>query len=41
VIASANIGCMTQLRAHTGTPVLHVMEVLDRAYRSALSAVAA
>ncbi|HWK26368.1 MAG TPA: glycolate oxidase subunit GlcF [Solirubrobacter sp.] len=39
VIASANIGCMTQLRAHLGTdtPVLHVMQVLDRAHRSALS----
>jgi glycolate oxidase iron-sulfur subunit len=41
LIASANIGCMTQLRAHTDTPVLHVMEVLDRAYRSALSGVEA
>jgi glycolate oxidase iron-sulfur subunit len=40
VVATGNIGCMTQLRnqirslGHT-LPVWHTMEVLDRAYRSA------
>ena len=34
VVVSANIGCMTQLRAHVGgdVPVMHVMQLLDRAY---------
>jgi glycolate oxidase iron-sulfur subunit len=37
VIATGNIGCMTQLRSHLGrlgsrVPVLHTMEVLDRVY---------
>jgi glycolate oxidase iron-sulfur subunit len=37
VICTGNIGCMTQLRAHLraaedATPVLHTMELLDRAY---------
>jgi glycolate oxidase iron-sulfur subunit len=34
VVVSANIGCMTQLRTHLGgaIPVLHTMQLLDRAY---------
>ena len=37
LIATGNVGCMTQLRSHlgalgAGVPVLHTMEVLDRAY---------
>jgi glycolate oxidase iron-sulfur subunit len=32
VIASANIGCMTQLASGTATPVFHVLELLDRAH---------
>jgi glycolate oxidase iron-sulfur subunit len=34
VVVSANIGCMTQLRAHLGdgVEVLHTMQLLDRAY---------
>jgi len=37
VIATGNVGCMTQLRSHldalgSSVPVLHTMEVLDRAY---------
>ena len=37
LVATGNIGCMTQLRTHVGglgsdVPVLHTMEVLDRAY---------
>jgi glycolate oxidase iron-sulfur subunit len=40
VIASANIGCMTQVRTHlraTGdeTPVLHYLQLLERAYARA------
>jgi glycolate oxidase iron-sulfur subunit len=37
-VATGNIGCMTQIRAHLGRPlpVLHTMEILDRAYRSEL-----
>jgi glycolate oxidase iron-sulfur subunit len=36
VVVSANIGCMTQLRTHLGDrlPVLHTMQLLDRAYDS-------
>lgn len=38
-VATGNIGCMTQIRAHLAQrgkplPVLHTMQVLDRAYRS-------
>ena len=35
VIATGNIGCMTQLRSHLAgkAPVFHTVEVLDRAYR--------
>jgi glycolate oxidase iron-sulfur subunit len=41
VIASGNIGCMTQLQTHLAalghdTPVLHTMQVLDRAYAGRL-----
>jgi glycolate oxidase iron-sulfur subunit len=37
VVATGNVGCMTQLRSHlaalgSAVPVLHTMEVLDRAY---------
>jgi glycolate dehydrogenase iron-sulfur subunit len=37
LIATGNIGCMTQIRAHLSalghqTPVLHTMQLLDRAY---------
>ena len=40
VIATANPGCMIQLRAGTcrhgeGQEVVHVVELLDRAYRRA------
>ncbi len=39
-VATGNIGCMVQIRAHlrrlgSDLPVLHTMEVLDRAYRGA------
>ena len=36
-VATGNIGCMTQIQAHLALPlpVVHTMEVLDRAYRSA------
>jgi glycolate oxidase iron-sulfur subunit len=38
VVALGNIGCMVQIRAHLGgigaaIPVMHTVEVLDRAYR--------
>ena len=38
VVALGNIGCMVQIRAHLGlagaaVPVMHTIEVLDRAYR--------
>ncbi|PTA68926.1 glycolate oxidase subunit GlcF [Deinococcus arcticus] len=41
LIASGNIGCHTQIqshvrRAHSPVPVLHTLEVLDRAYRGEL-----
>lgn len=41
VIASGNIGCLTQLQAHLkvlghNLPVVHTIEVLDRAYTSTL-----
>lgn len=29
VIATGNIGCATQMRAHTGIPVVHTVELLD------------
>ena len=35
-VATGNIGCLTQLQAHLpsdGPPVLHTMQVLDRAYQ--------
>jgi glycolate oxidase iron-sulfur subunit len=40
VVATGNIGCLTQLRNQIRSlghplPVWHTMEVLDRAYRSA------
>lgn len=39
-VATGNIGCMTQIEAHlrsggSSIPVLHTMQVLDRAYRGA------
>lgn len=42
VIATGNIGCMTQLRTHLSAlghavPVLHTMQVLDRAYDGRLA----
>jgi len=41
LVATGNIGCMTQLRAHlralgNATPVLHTMQILDRAYERRL-----
>lgn len=40
VVATGNIGCMTQIEAHLvqvvfgkRIPVLHTMQILDRAYR--------
>jgi len=40
VVALGNVGCMIQIRAHLGgigaaIPVMHTVEVLDRAYRGA------
>ncbi|BCJ92258.1 glycolate oxidase iron-sulfur subunit [Terrihabitans soli] len=35
VIATGNIGCMTQLRSGTATPVVHLVELLDWAYGGA------
>ena len=32
VVAAGNIGCQTQIAAHTGLPVLHTAELLDWAY---------
>jgi glycolate oxidase iron-sulfur subunit len=32
VIASGNIGCMTQIAGATGTPVVHTVQLLDWAY---------
>jgi glycolate oxidase iron-sulfur subunit len=32
VIASGNIGCMTQLASATSTPIVHLVELLDWAY---------
>ncbi len=32
MIVAGNIGCMTQLRSGTSTPVLHLVELLDWAY---------
>jgi glycolate oxidase iron-sulfur subunit len=32
VIATGNIGCMTQLRTGTETPIVHLVELLDWAY---------
>ena len=29
VVATGNIGCMTQLKAGTATPVVHTVELLD------------
>ncbi|MDB5795926.1 MAG: glcF [Noviherbaspirillum sp.] len=36
MIVSANIGCLTHLQSGTATPVLHWIELLDRALRRAL-----
>jgi glycolate oxidase iron-sulfur subunit len=41
IVATGNIGCMTQLQTHLAalghdTPVLHTMQVLDRAYAGRL-----
>jgi glycolate oxidase iron-sulfur subunit len=41
ILATGNIGCMTQIAAHLAAkgrsiPVLHTMQVLDRAYQSQL-----
>jgi glycolate oxidase iron-sulfur subunit len=35
-VLTGNIGCLTQLRAHLppGTPIMHTIEFLDRAYRN-------
>jgi glycolate oxidase iron-sulfur subunit len=35
MIVSANIGCLTHLQSGTATPVLHWIELLDRALRNA------
>ena len=32
VVAAGNVGCMTQIRQHLQLPVLHTVQVLDRAY---------
>jgi glycolate oxidase iron-sulfur subunit len=32
VIATGNIGCMTQLRSGTHVPIVHLVELLDWAY---------
>jgi len=32
VVAAGNIGCLTQIAAHSGLPVLHTAELLDWAY---------
>ena len=32
VVAAGNIGCLTQIAAHAGLPVLHTVELLDWAY---------
>ena len=32
VVAAGNIGCLTQIAAHAGLPVLHTAELLDWAY---------
>jgi glycolate oxidase iron-sulfur subunit len=37
LVATGNIGCLTQLRSH-GVEILHTMQVLDRAYRGTLAA---
>jgi glycolate oxidase iron-sulfur subunit len=33
VVAAGNIGCITQLSVDAGVPVMHTVELLDRAYR--------
>jgi len=39
LVATGNIGCMTQLQSQLpGVPVLHTMQVIDRAYRRVLGA---
>jgi glycolate oxidase iron-sulfur subunit len=32
LVATGNVGCMTQIRQHLELPVLHTIQVLDRAY---------
>jgi glycolate oxidase iron-sulfur subunit len=32
LVAAGNVGCMTQIRQHLELPVLHTIQVLDRAY---------
>ncbi|MNL78216.1 glycolate oxidase iron-sulfur subunit [compost metagenome] len=32
IIATGNIGCITQIRSGTSTPILHTIELLDWAY---------
>ena len=32
IIATGNIGCMTQIGSGTGIPILHTVELLDWAY---------
>jgi glycolate oxidase iron-sulfur subunit len=29
IVATANIGCMTQIAHHLGCPVVHIVELLD------------
>ena len=35
LIATGNIGCMTQIGSGTGIPILHTVELLDWAYGGA------
>ena len=36
VIATGNIGCITQIATGTGIPILHTVELLDWAYGGAV-----
>jgi glycolate oxidase iron-sulfur subunit len=41
VIAAGNLGCLMQIGARTGVPVLHTVELLDWAYGGSLPATVA
>jgi glycolate oxidase iron-sulfur subunit len=32
LVATGNIGCITQIEAHSRLPVMHTIELLDSAY---------